>query len=515
MRKNNSDNTALKKQSSGTGQTEVTYEHTLSDYYPDIKRVLHVFPTVRTTGAYASDGRAEYDGCINCGVLYRGEDKTLRYAELKKELHGNITVGEMNEGACDVSLDNESITVRATDPRRLALKARIKGKADVVTEENTYPVYKGEDVKEENIQKKECEIKTSDITVCGENGIGMSEDIVIPDTAPEAKRIVLVSLVPLISEIHVENGKAHVRTEVRGFAVYETQSDDSTPSAFAIPISLMLSHIVSCPEITENSVCVGKTDIYDITAEISEDTKGEKRIIELDLLYDVKITCRNEGVLTALSDVYCVSYGCDVRRKEIITKSNVCTVKGNFSINSGIPEDISQKIEGDVLFASGNTENYSITVCNGKLICEGTLEITVVFCTDEYESVRYPISFKGELDSPFKSANDVCAACCRCGEVKIRCDGESWYADAEIYVDAMVCEKNSCSIVDEATFKSDSKEIPSSSFTMYYPSCGETLWDVAKKYGVFVSDVQRANGTQRKDGDKKVIMIPKLKKNRP
>lgn len=511
MKKINEESKLMKKALSKNNRTEVSCEYTLPDYYPDIKRVLHVFPCTRNTEVYVSDDKIEYDGNVCCGVLYRGEDKTLQYAEMKTELHDSINTEESGS-ICDISLEEESITVRAADPRKLTLKAKIKASADVYAEESIQPVYGGVDVNEENIQKKTSEIKLSDTFVCTENGIGMSEDIIIPDRAPQAERVVLVSLVPLASEISVENGKANVRTEAKGFVIYETPSDKETPQAFVLPVSVMLSHMVNCGEITENSVCTGKTVIYDITASVAEDTQGEKRVIELDFLYDIKLTCKNEGVTAAVSDVYCVSCGCDVKRKDISVESNVSTVKGNFSINYEIPQDIAQKIDGDVLFASGNIEDCSVSVCTGKLECSGSAEITVVYGDEEYDCVRFLLPFKGELDSPFKSANEVCTSCCKCTDVKIRCDGERCFADAEIYVDAMVCEKNTASVVDTAEFTEKCQKDSPSAFTIYYPTQEETLWDVAKKYGVFANDLQKANGTYAEGSNKKVILIPKAKK---
>ena len=244
MKKINEESNLMKKALSKNNRTEVSCEYTLPDYYPDIKRVLHVFPCTRNTEVYVSDDKIEYDGNVCCGVLYRGEDKTLQYAEMKTELHDSINTEESGS-ICDISLEEESITVRAADPRKLTLKAKIKASADVYAEESIQPVYGGVDVNEENIQKKTSEIKLSDTFVCTENGIGMSEDIIIPDRAPQAERVVLVSLVPLASEISVENGKANVRTEAKGFVIYETLSDKETPQAFVLPVSVMLSHMVN------------------------------------------------------------------------------------------------------------------------------------------------------------------------------------------------------------------------------------------------------------------------------
>ena len=88
----NGEGSIIKKNFSGENQTEVVCEYTLPDYFPDIKRILHVFSDVRKTGMYVSDDKIEYEGCVNCSVLYRGEDKSLQCAEFKAEFSDRIQI---------------------------------------------------------------------------------------------------------------------------------------------------------------------------------------------------------------------------------------------------------------------------------------------------------------------------------------------------------------------------------------------------------------------------------------
>ena len=135
----NSENFICRKNFHGEDQTEVTQEYTLPDYFPDIKRILHVFSEVRKTGMYVSDDKIEYDGCINCGVLYRGEDKSLRCAEFKTEFSDAVSLKGVSVDVCDLSLCAKNITLRALTPRKVSLKSRIEAHTDTWCKEDVMP----------------------------------------------------------------------------------------------------------------------------------------------------------------------------------------------------------------------------------------------------------------------------------------------------------------------------------------------------------------------------------------
>ena len=48
----NGEGSIIKKNFSGENQTEIMCEYTLPDYFPDIKRVLNVFSSIRPTSVY-------------------------------------------------------------------------------------------------------------------------------------------------------------------------------------------------------------------------------------------------------------------------------------------------------------------------------------------------------------------------------------------------------------------------------------------------------------------------------
>lgn len=506
QKKSNEKNCICKKNYSGENQTDVSCEYTLPDYFPDIKRILHIFFDVRKTGMYISDDKVEYDGCVRCGVLYRGEDKGLYCAEFKTDFSDFINTKGASGDINDVSFILKNTNLRALTPRKVSLKSRVEAHADVWQEENTTPDVSGVD-KEEYVQSISKNILCRDVFLCEETGVGVSEDVNIPENMPQAQKIIHTFIEPRTVDVKSDDGKITVRSEVCGVVIYEPSEDASR--AVVMPVDLMLSHTVACENAMSGSLCVGNVDIYDITADISENTQGEKRVIELDFLYDIKIFGSNEHTAKVSVDMFAVLHTGRTKYKTVCCEKSCAEVKGNFSVNAPVPKEMSDNITGDVLTAFGDVESFTCNISDGKMLCCGSCEINVLFDNKgEYDSARALIPFKGEIEIPANDYNKISKAFCTCGDVKIRTDGENYFADTEIYIDSLLCREESYEIIESAEFSKISEKQQRGGYTLYYPNVGEDVWSVAKKYGVSLDGLKKANNISDTATYKKVMIIP-------
>ena len=78
-------------------------------------------------------------------------------------------------------------------------------------------------------------------------------------------------------------------------------------------------------------------------------------------------------------------------------------------------------------------------------------------------------------------------------------DGDEMVVDAELYVAAAVAQKDSVDAITEVRFGSirrapDGSPRPAARITVCYPSLGESLWSVAKRYGADLARVASDNG---------------------
>ena len=89
------------------------------------------------------------------------------------------------------------------------------------------------------------------------------------------------------------------------------------------------------------------------------------------------------------------------------------------------------------------------------------------------------------------------------GSPNVRADGDKIYVDAELYI--RLCAESTCKDRAVTVFRiSDrQRERDKTSLRLYRPN-GETVWSVAKKFGVPVAELVKYNGGT----DGTVLIIP-------
>lgn len=107
---------------------EVSGDFTLPDYMPELKRLLYVSSTVLPEGKFLNGGVLELSGNVSYNVVYVGEDGSLASAPLVSEYSADTALPSAVNGADALNVDTqlESTNCRATGPRSLAIKSRLK-----------------------------------------------------------------------------------------------------------------------------------------------------------------------------------------------------------------------------------------------------------------------------------------------------------------------------------------------------------------------------------------------------
>ncbi|MBR6049876.1 MAG: DUF3794 domain-containing protein, partial [Clostridia bacterium] len=112
-------------------------DFTLPDYMPEIKRLLYVSASALPEGKFIGGGVLELDGVMSYNAVYVGDDDSLCAAPLNIEYSADTALPAAVEGTDSVFVDTviESTTCRATGPRSLSIKSRLKFR---VSADDTY-----------------------------------------------------------------------------------------------------------------------------------------------------------------------------------------------------------------------------------------------------------------------------------------------------------------------------------------------------------------------------------------
>lgn len=488
------EDTICKKIFSQDNCTDISFEYTLPDYYPDIRKSVHIFPSVRLSGAYINGDRVQYDMTVSFGFMYRAEDKTLQCAECKSEHSDFISFKKPNAVQADVIPHLQNINVRVADPRRISFKARICADVCVWGTEALCPELCGGVLSDEERQVLTSTVESADVSVSVETGVGVSEDIVIPREYPEAGRVITVYVLPQITHTQAQDGEISFRANVTGIAIYETPPDENGQTGVVfLPLSIPVSRIISASEVSEGCDCSSSMSVYDVTSNVSENAEGERRTLEIDFMYDVRTVCMCDRCVQSVSDMYSTAYETDAEYREVSTEVSMGTSQGSFTVSGGMSEEETSQLDGDIVCAFGKINDTSFSKNGKKLTVQGDLEVTCI-CRqgDEFGNTSLKIPFKGELDVPHAQEMQIYPLVSS-GIVNVSYDGRKYLFTCEIYVRTAVTDKRTFTVLDKLTVTENAARGNASPFTLYYPSSDESAWDIAKKYKISTEALKKAN----------------------
>ncbi|MBQ9085667.1 MAG: DUF3794 domain-containing protein [Clostridia bacterium] len=459
-----------------TLHTEVSGDYTLPDYQPEIRRILHVIPTVLPPAKYVGNGNVELNGTVDYQVFYVGGDGGMYTLSLSSEYGGQIPMEaadrvDLNEGITVFATTvSEGTTTRVSGPRKLNVRCRLcsrvraYGRMPLEVRESgcEHPSAVRRHVTEGASMVASGSV--SEGIICREEIMNVGEDarvisavadVFVEDCRWQAGGLRAVGEVCLRLMIARENGS--VETMTRKLPL-EGEIEWDSPMADA-------------------PCCVRGT-----ASEVEVQVEEGRILCEVTVLLEA----RSLGgmPLTYVDDAYSLEQECDCRYTEHQIPVSLGCENGNFSQSERIPlSEINFPEDANVIDAFGSAwfeechQNEEQYLLNGKsryvLLCEregeySTLEVNL--------PLRYEMS-GGELTPESFDATASVIGC------RVRIEGETLCVDTEWSVVADFVGIQPITVLSEVNF-GEVLTRSRSCMTVYYPSAEDTAWTVAKKYHV-------------------------------
>ena len=163
----------------------------------------------------------------------------------------------------------------------------------------------------------------------------------------------------------------------------------------------------------------------------------------------------------------------------------------NFSVSGERPlAELGVPADAVVLHSFADAEVKEHRAEGGRTLLNGELRCHVLYRREgEYGVTELSLPFRTALD---KEADGIRLHCCVpvCRAAVTR---DALRADAEIQLAFRCCKHAPAKMLCEAAF-SPADSLPRADLEICYPTAGETLWDVGKRYGVSPDGLAAANG---------------------
>lgn len=466
----------------GTVTSEVSCDHTLPDYLPEIRRLLYITNTILPPAKYVGGSNAELDGTIDLSVLYVGSDGGLYTAPISCEYNLNVPLEnvsdfDLNEGVTLFATSNaESINARVSGPRRFTVRMRLRTYVRAYGK-MPYAERCTGSVSEESIQKLTQKARTAELVSALSDVISLSDEIT---GMSEEVRVIGADAKVLIDETLIGQSGVTARGSVM-MKLLCAQPDgrvENISRKIAFDGEIDAEMPVGEPKYCRVSGCVS-----DLSVNVGEG----KIICDASLILDAQIGVNRPLRYTA--DMYSTEMYSACEYTDHSIPVVLRALNGNFSQSERIPLSELSIPEGAT--AVDVCASVSFDGCeeiSGKCMLTGQSRYVLV-CEKEGEysacEVNLPVRYETDGAIGELSLADAAAEVISC---RARVGGENLDLDAEIAVGVTFMGKENIRTLRSAEF-TEPVQKDSGELILCYPAPDDTAWSVAKRYSVAVSDV--------------------------
>ena len=475
---------------------EVSEEFSLPDYQAEVSRIVCVRPQFLLENKYISDTGSgvflEIGGTVTYSVIYTDDEGELYCVPLSSTYETKIPLSEMAEHT-ELSFKCESTSFRATAPRRLTLKTklrcRVRAFKELKVESKITPASFCEEIYLERCEKTALVPEIKEISL---KNVKMSETL---GTLGGSVKPIWCDAYVSLGEVRCENGYVKASGEATVKCLVSTEIGEDV-----VEKRMKLAEEIEADG-AEVGDMIGVLPICTALSLSSEEKEGET-CLYFDLTCDLVGQVIRNSEKQLLADAYSTKHNSTATYKEL---EYLCALKTSNTSVSVLDEKKRSQRDGETVVCTIGDAFWEKTESKGTKACHiGKLSVGVIMKCDStlgnekysLETYELPIKYEEELSRASKSVLPICDF--SLGALVARCENERIIISAEVYASTSIYEKCTEKILSELNIKTD-EEIKNerACVRVCFPREGEALWDVCKRYHAPLAKICAQNELER------------------
>ncbi len=482
---------------------------TLPDYCPDINKILkcQVKPMIQNRSI--NSNKLGIEGNIKVRLLYLDEEKqVIRNFSHSVPFNCSLDIKHQgNELINPIIFTKEKIeyiNCRAISPRRMNISGAFSIKARVLVKSSQKIVNTIED---ENVQQKLEKVSASIVSGETEKSFIISEILELAQNKTPIENIIRSDVIPILDEVKLIDGKIIIKGEICIKVMY--QSDVENNNIQTMQYSVPMSQILSVDGVNEECLCEAKVNLLSYNMDIATNSDGENSLIECEMHFIAAVIAYEKKSFTLISDAYS-------------TRHDMQLEYGNVYLENVLENSFESATFKEIIEPSNNTITEIIDVWNDILYpmsnsaksIKGKYNICILAKGED--GVPIYIEKLSEFDYTFGSSeigeNVTVDPDMNISNLTYRISGNG---SIEVKVEmrfnfSIKVNRSYKSIVYATADENKEKEIDKdSSLIIYYAKEGESVWDIAMRYGSSPEKIKQENDicTENLSSDK-MLLIP-------
>ncbi|MBE6798708.1 MAG: DUF3794 domain-containing protein [Ruminococcaceae bacterium] len=486
----------------GSAEQSIDAEITLPDYYPEVSKIHCCNAFAVISNRQCVNESISIGGQVNLNVIYSDSDGRVNLfataVPFNKSVQASVNVDGMS---VEVTPKINYINHKAVAPRKLEIHGSatlglvcedIK-KEEILTETDDPDVY----LKSEDFECLEPLVPITKMVYV--------EDDISVGSQPAIDKILRTDYYVTVSECKFVNGKAVLKGDLDVTVVYLCADGH----CHKLVRRQGFSQIIECDGTNENTVCRATAAVVSFETRVKSSNEGENRLVGFEAKVETKLECWNKREFNAVCDAF--SGKCrieaDFKKLPVVKKIETSTESFICSKNFELPES-----GGNIIDSFATVGNKYSAVDDGKLVVKGELNISTLYETVSGETAFYvkPIDFdyRCELSEDFSG---VASASVRViGLNLFGGNGGEVSAEVEIEVTVLLKETGEMTVLESISrLDSECSKMEEDTAVVLYFAENESVWDVAKMYGVDPKMVCKLNNEPTLDAKcNKILLVP-------
>ena len=459
------------------------------DSKPDILNTICTSGVVCIYKKDVLDEKVRMDGNINTYIMYLADDTDDKVRGINTSLDFSevIPVPNAQEGMESVIQTKlKSIECKVINGRKIGIKATLEVDIKIYAKEEVEIVNNIQNA--EGIQMLKEDLCVNSLVGTGENKIYTKDNISI-DQIDNLAEILKTDIAIVDKDVKISYNKILAKAEARIKIMYLTEDNRVNSIDTKIPIV----GFVDIPNVTEENIC----DLdYEIKNMIIKPNAPEEHSIYIELEMGVTAIVYEEKQINLIQDLYSPCENLEFNKKKITTITNKQTRKETKQIREKIELDGMEN--KNIIYVDVNPVIEKQDNLANRIVFTGTLEINFMLSNQDLQmEVRNSkIPFEYTLDGVEDSENVNCKLDMEVANQDfIVQDGGAISANVDLAMNSDIDRNTNMNIMNEIQTNGE-REAQDYSLILYLVKKGDSLWQIAKRYGSTVDDIVRTNGIE-------------------
>jgi len=464
------------------------------DIKPDILKILQISGNCLITRKEISDGKINVDGRIDFTVLYIPDTENGKITSISSFFDFSHVIADENirsDCYAELSADLLRIDFQLINSRKLRIKSlsEISYEAGITETEEIAVNTDGNDCPE--VQKKN--IRLMSTIAKKQCDFSVHERVELPPGQTQINELLRTDIKIIDKEFKCISGRIVAKGS---FDIHILYTDCDNALRFS-DYQLPFTEIFEIEGTNDDTICDIEYTIGDISTKIGEDSDGDLRCIDLEILVFANITASEEIETEYICDCHCPGYETVLEKTEKKLDALCCRTQIQQTVRDIVsPQQGSPAMHG-IYNVPAEISVAKTKVAADKTTVEGNLTCYVLYTSDSSEnpicSIKKEIPFSVSIETLGSRDGMTCEICSEISHIgySINSAGEAEIR-AIISIAVKILETSYPVFIESAELVPLS-ENEKKGIVLYFVQPGDTIWSIAKHYHVSQEDIISLN----------------------